>query len=256
MIAVLRTVGRRRVIEFMRYPFDLVTGMCVFYVIFLAIFYGDRSFGSAEARSGSGVSALVIGFVVFVLTQQTFQGFGSQLINESAAGTLEQLAMNRYGLVSVLLADFSAQAAVNTVVIGLVIVPMMATTGQWLHFDALTVIPLMLLTMGSVVGLGLAVGGCALVFKRINGLAGVLQFGFIFLVAAPVDRFPLLKLLPIANANFILREALIRGRSLYDHPISELCLLVGVVIGWLVVGLVVFSIMESKARQRALLGQY
>ena len=96
----------------------------------------------------------------------------------SAAGTLEQLAMNRYGLVSVLLADFSAQATVNTAVLGLVIVPMMATTGQWLHFDALTVVPLMLLTMGSVVGLGLAVGGCALVFKRINGLAGVLQFGF------------------------------------------------------------------------------
>ena len=89
MIAVLRTVGRRRVIEFLRYPFDLVTGMCVFYVIFLAIFYGDRSFGSEAARSGTGVSALVIGFVVFVLTQQTFQAFGQQLINESAAGTCE-----------------------------------------------------------------------------------------------------------------------------------------------------------------------
>lgn len=256
MINMLRAVARRRALELIRYPFEFFVTIGALYAIFLALFLGAKALGGPGTRTSTAISGLAVGYVVFILTQQTFQAFGAMLMNESATGTLEQLAMSPYGLATVLLGDFAAQSVMNSFTFGAVILPIMATTGHWLHFDVLSIVPLVVLMMGSVVGLGLAVGGLATVFKRINGVVAVLQFSFLFLVAAPVDRYPLLRLLPVAYPNFVLRRVLVRGASLGSLPAANLALMVAVVLGWLVIGLAVFARMEREARDRALLGQY
>ena len=154
-----------------------------------------------------------------------------------------------------LLTDFLVQSAITTVQFGVVLIPIMATTGRWLHFDVVSVVPIAVLMMSGVVGLGLLMGGLAMVFKRVGGVAGILQMSFLFLVAAPVERYPLLKLLPVAHGNTLLRDVLVKERSVYARP-AELLILLGVSTAYLVVGCAVFNRMDRLARDRALLGQY
>jgi len=111
------------------------------------------------------------------------------------------------------------------------------------------------LIIAGLVGVGLAMGGLALVFKRMQTLSSFLGLAFLPLVAAPVDRYPLLKLLPVAHGNALLRSVLVGGRSVFTEPL-ELLILIGVSAAYVVVGVVMFRLMERQARDRALLGQY
>ena len=254
-MTLLATIFRRRFLDWARYPMEAVLSILVFYAIFVVLFFGAKTFGGPSVTKGDTLSAIVVGYVVFVITMQGYQQFGSQVLQESMAGTLEQLALSRYGLLVVLLLDFIAQTVMTTTILGLVIVPIMVTTGRWLHFDVPSVVIALVPTMAGLVGLGLVMGGCALVFKRIGQAAGLVSFTFLFLVAAPVDRYPLLKLFPVGHGNFLLRRTLVDGTSLLSMP-SEVLILLVVSAAYLVVGCIGFSALERKARDRALLGQY
>jgi ABC-2 type transport system permease protein len=249
------TLFRRRFLEWIRYPVEAVVGVVAYYGIFLVLFLGAKTFGGPNVATGDTLSAIAIGYIVFLLAQQSYQQFQGQVLQESMAGTLEQLALSPYGLYSVLMVDFIAQALLMTAIFGVVIVPIMATTGRWLHFDVLSVVPLVVLTMAGVVGFGLVMGGLGLVFKRVGTLGGILSLGFLPLVAAPIDRYPLLKLLPVGHGNVLLRDVLVESRSVFDQPL-ELLILVGVSAVYVVLGSLVFLAMDRRARDRALLGQY
>lgn len=256
MRTLLVTVFRRRVIEFSRYPLEFLSGIVLFYILFLVLFLGARTFGGDEVRSGDTLSAIAVGFVVFIVAQQAYQNIGQQLLTESTGGTLEQLAMSPVGLRRILLVDFLAQTIMIVALVGVVIFPIMLTTGRWLHLDPFSVVPLILVTMTGVVGLGLALGGVVIVAKRAQALAQLIGFAFVFLVAAPVDQKPALKALPLAHGNALLRAVMVDGHSLADLGATELGLLVAVNAGWVLLGLGVFGAMERIARDRALLGQY
>ena len=246
---------RRRFLDYARYPAEMVMTVAAFYLIFLVLFFGAKTFGGSRVSTGDTLSAIVVGYVVFMLTMQSYQQFGAQIMQESQAGTLEQLALSPYGLTAVLLVDFAAQTAFMTIIVGVVIVPIMATTGRWLHFAVVDVALLTLLTLAGVVGFGLIMGGFAMVFKRMNAIGGFVSLAFLPLVAAPVERYPLLKLLPVAHGNTLLRHVLVRKESAFARP-GDLLVLVAVSAGYVAIGCLVFAAMERKARERALLGQY
>lgn len=254
-MTIVATLFRRRALDWIRYPAEFIGTIVAFYMIFLVLFLGAKTFGGSKVASGDTLSAIAVGYIVFVLTMQSYQQFGTQIMQESTAGTLEQLALSPYGLVTVMTVDFVAQAAFMTAIIGVVIVPIMATTGRWLHFDAVSVALLVVLTMGGVVGLGLVMGGLALVFKRMQTVGGFFGLAFLPLVAAPVDRYPLLKLLPVAHGNKLLSNVLVKGRSAFAQPV-ELLVLMCVSAAYLLIGVAIFKAMERQARDRALLGQY
>jgi ABC-2 type transport system permease protein len=254
-VTLVATVFRRRMLEAVRYPVEFAAGIVVFYVIFLVLFLGAQTFGGGRVRAGDTLAAVVVGYIVFMLTQQAYQSLSGAVTRESSAGTLEQLALSRYGLTTVLLTDFWAETATSVVMFGFVLVGIMATTSRWLHLDMLSVSILLVLTMTGVLGFGLLMGGLALVFKRVGGTAGFLGFTFLALVAAPVDRYPLLKLLPVAHGNFLLRQTMVKSQSLFAHP-AELVILIAVSAVYLLLGIVVFRLMDDQARKRALLGQY
>jgi ABC-2 type transport system permease protein len=254
-MTLVATFFRRNIRLWLSYPVEAVITVVVYYAIFLVLFIGAKTFGGPSVSTGDTLSSIAVGYVVFFMTQQSYQNIQSQITQESTAGTLEQLALSRYGLLPVLLTDFLVQSMITTLQFGVVLIPIMATTGRWLHFDVVSVVPVTILLMAGVVGLGLFMGGLAMVFKRVGGVAGVLQMSFLFLVAAPVDRYPLLKLLPVAHGNALLRESLVHGRSTSAQP-SELLILLVVSAAYLTAGCIVFNRMDRMARDRALLGQY
>lgn len=242
-------------IQLRRYAFDTVSMIVTIYIFFLLIFLGIRTLAGGPA-AGDTIDAFVVGFLVWMLSLFAFGSTAQELTQEAQLGTLEQIAMSPLGLARVQVSGFFAGLTLQFVILFGMLFLMMATTGNFLHLDLVTILPLMILTMAGIQGFGLMAGGLAVVFKRIASAMQVLQFVFVLMIAAPLDRFPWVKYLPLSWGNNLLQRAMTDGTSIFAMPLGDLTFLVANSLGWLAVGVAIFKLFEVAARKRALLGHY
>jgi ABC-2 type transport system permease protein len=107
---------------------------------------------------------------------------------------------------------------------------LMVTTGRWLHLDVVSLLLLVLLTLAGVYGIGL--------------------------IAAPVDRFPILRALPLVEGNRLIRQVMAGGLSIIQLPAGDLPALVINSAFYLGIGLIAFNLLLKTAKNRGLLGHY
>lgn len=245
-------VARRQLLERRRYLPDTVALLVASYVVFLLILFGARSLAGAGGVTGGTPSAIAIGFVLTTLATLAYATLAQGVSNESSTGTLEQLAMSPFGLVRVL----SVQAAVSTVFqiveMTVLLALAVATTGTGLQVRPLA-LPLVLVTLLGVQGIGFAMAGLALVVKRVQGLSGLLPLAFVGLAFAPLESAPALKALPLGLGSQLVRGLLVDGTSPSGTDVGILVL---ASLAWLGAGVAAFRALERVARDRALLGQY
>jgi ABC-2 type transport system permease protein len=118
------------------------------------------------------------------------------------------------------------------------------------------VVPLAALALAPAIGIGFVLGGLAIRFKRIENAFNLAQFVFIGLIAAPVDQYPLMKWLPLAQGSQLLQTAMGDGVALWNLPVGELGVLVVTAVGYLLVGYVVFHYCQRWARREGVMGHY
>jgi ABC-2 type transport system permease protein len=140
----------------------------------------------------------------------------------------------------------------GAVILGL----MLVTTDRTLVLDAVTVIPIGVLAITSAVGVGFVFAAMALLYKRVENVFQLVQWGFIGLIAAPVHAVPELKVLPLAQGSGMLQEAMRNGVRIWEFAPTELAILVAVAIGYFAAGYLVFQYAQRRARRKGLLGQY
>jgi ABC-2 type transport system permease protein len=133
---------------------------------------------------------------------------------------------------------------------------MMLLSGKWLTVDPLTVLPLGLLTLASISGIGFLFAGLALLFKRIENVFQLVVWGFIGLIAAPAGTYPALKLLPVSHGSYLLRRAMKDGVRLWEFAPAELGLLVATSTVYFLAGYYCLSRAQLRARRKGLMGQY
>ena len=101
-------------------------------------------------------------------------------------------------------------------------------------------------------------GGCALVFKRVQQVLGVFQFVLLFLLAAPVEEWTgpmqyLRYLLPMLPSTGLLRDLMARDIGL-NWSSLVLAFLNG--LAYLSLGLLVFRWSEKVAKSKGSLSGY
>lgn len=247
---------RRHWIEMRRYSFNTVASFASIYIIFLFIFLGANAFLSAGPGKGRTLSEVVVGYFVWVVGIAAFGDSAEDLSKEASEGTLEQVAMTPLGLTAVVLLRFATGIAFTLATLIALLLAMMATTGHWLHLDLVSLLPLMALAAMGVQGVGMMVAGCALVFKRVQSFQQIVQFAFIGLVAVPIERFPFMKLLPLAWSAHLIERVGIDAVPLWRLPLGDLAFLVAHSAAWLAAGTLAFRAMTRVARDRALLGHH
>lgn len=253
-LILVRAFAKRYVIEIRRYAFDSVAALLLMYILFVVVFFGVRGIGvDVEGRT---LSAIVLGFNVWALLTFAYNSVANGLIGEAQTGTLEQLAMSPRGLLGTILTQFWVAFAFITFQITILLILAMATTGRWLHVDVLSIVPLLLLTVVGVLGLGLAMGGLALIFKRVQSVSAMVQMGLLALVAVPVSQLPIAKLLPVSLGYQLLNDIMVDGVTITSLPVQDLGILLVTSAMYLLLGIAVFKRMEAAARDRGLLGQY
>ena len=105
-------------------------------------------------------------------------------------------------------------------------------------------------------GIGFALAGLALIYKRVQSFFQVVQFLMIGIFLVPWDRFPWAKFLPLSASQKVLQRIVIDGLKIWQIPASDLILVLSVTVAYVAVGAALFSLAESKARERGVLGQY
>lgn len=255
-LVLVNTLFKQSLINLRRYLFDTLSGVITIFLFFLVLFYGAKAFGGSRPGLGSTLSALVVGYMVWVMAIFAYSSISQNLIEEAQLGTLEQIAMSPLGFGRVVLARTAVGFVIQLVWVFVILLLMMASTGRWLHLDFVSILPLMITTGIGILGVGLALGGLAVVVKRVQSALQILQIGFIALVAVPVEAVPSMKYLPLAWGNYLLRQVMVDERSIFSMAAGDLLLLAGNAAFYFAAGFGCFKYLENVARNRALLGHY
>ncbi|MCL0089588.1 ABC transporter permease [Dehalococcoidia bacterium] len=255
-LVLLKAILKQEFILRRRYLFNTIAALSTMFMLFLFIFFGARALGGGAPGFGDTLDAIVVGFLVFTFAAFAYTEFALKMVREAQEGTLEQLYMSPVGFTWVslfrIVSSFWFHLTFNIVFLIL----MMATTGRWLHLDVVSLLPLILLTLAGVYGIGFAIGGLALVFKRIESFVQIFQFAIVGLIAAPVDRFPVLRYLPLAEGNRLIRRVMAEELSIFELPATDLLFLLANSAVYFGLGFLAFKLLENVARDRGLLGHY
>ncbi|MFC7176556.1 ABC transporter permease [Halosegnis marinus] len=203
--------------------------------------------GGGAGALGGTFDALVVGWFLWTMSTVAYFGLAQGITQESQWGTLEQLYMSPYGFGAVMGARVVALLGESLLWGGSVLVLMLVTTDRALSVDVLTVVPVVVLALLSVVGIGFVFAGAALVYKRIENVTQLMQFVIIGLVAAPVADLPALRYLPLVQGSSMLQQAMGEGTRLWQFPAAEVAVLVAAGVGYCLAGYAVFRVAARRA---------
>lgn len=236
-----------------RYRVNTLSYLVLMYGIFVALFIGGRTFGGEGFDDTLG--EIVVGFFLATLSFTAFNRLAAAFAREASWGTLEQLYASEVGFRKLSLLVSVVQLLISSLIGVCILMLMLLTTGRQLSLDVVSV-SVVVLALASVVGVGLIVGGAAVLYKRVNNVFGLAQFVVYGLVAAPVEQYPVLKLLPISQGSYVLRLVMNDGLAVWEIAPIELGILVVTAVGYLAFGYFGLGYIVGVARDRGVMGHY
>jgi ABC-2 type transport system permease protein len=251
---LFRAVAYKRAILLIRYPVNTLSTLVSIYAVFALIFFGGRAVAGPEL-TGS-LDGIVVGFFLFTMTIVAFSSLAWDMTREAQWGTLEQLFMSPYGFGRVVVTKVIVNVGFSLLWGAVILALMLVTTDRSLTVDVVTVVPIAVLALASAVGVGFVFAAMALLYKRVENVFQLVQWGFIGLIAAPVGAYPALKVLPLAQGSGMLQVAMRDGVRIWEFAPADLAILIAVAVGYFGAGYLVFQSAQRRARRKGLLGKY
>ncbi len=255
-LTTLEAVALRHWINLKRYVFDTISSLVTMYIVFIVIFFGVRGIGGMAITEGTTLEGILVGYLLWALAIMAYSELSWDLNNEAQMGTLEQLYVspigfkwiNAYSMLSNLLFQF--------VFSGLLLVLILISTGKYLNLDIISILPIFILALGSAYGIGFAVGGLALIFKRVRSFFQIVQIIFVAFIAVPAEQFPPIVFMPLSKANYLLRRIMVDGLHIGELESGDLLLVIITSTVYMTLGLLAFAKCEKIAKKKGLLGHY
>ena len=257
MIDLLYVELKRTWIQFIRYPAEVIAGLIITASVFYGLFLSAKYMAGPSFAFGDRLDAVVVGYVLWTLNLYIINDVAINLQSEAQTGTLEQVFLSPFGAPRVFLARAIASLVLRFALISGVVVILMLLSGSRLAFPITLVLPFISLVMAGY-GFAFMMGACALVFKRVQQVLGIVQFLLLFLLAAPFEESTGLMQyfrfgLPMIPSSGLLRDLMARNLGL-DWVTYGLALLNG--LAYLAIGLWIFHWAERMAKKRGSLSGY
>lgn len=251
---LLKAVIYRDLLIWIRYPVDAVLGLFVNVFFFGLMFYGG-TLVAGQAITDT-IEGLIVGYFLWSLSVGAYAGLTNAIRSEASWGTLERHYMTPFGFGVVIFTKAVAIVFRTFLTSSLVLVAMLLMTGTWLDLHLLSIVPIAMLAIASALGLGFAMGGLSVLYKRIGNVVNLLQFAFIGLISAPVFDLWWTKLLPLAQGSALLQRTMTDGVRIWEFDPVALAILLGTAVLHLGIGYVVFVLVTTRARRLGVLGDY
>lgn len=262
LVALFWAELKREFILLVRYPFELVSRLVWNLGFALMIYFGFGAVGNSLPGFQEGQLGRLLGLLITFIAINGINNATELLAEETQTGTLEQAALSPPPLVLIMLMRDLASFVEMLARFVLVMAIAMLLTGARFHLDVPAFTLLLTLMYLGLEGLGMMLGGAALLYKRIATLAQfavMLVFGLALL---PLDELPgwmegFVNHFPFTQALILLRANAIQGvplsQLIADGSVLSLAVTTVVFLG---LGLVSFVIAERKARDWGTLNQY
>jgi ABC-2 type transport system permease protein len=244
-------------ILFRRYPIPNFAYAIITFVVFYGLFLGTRYLAGPVAMVGARLDALVVGYIVWTLSLSALADISLNLQEDMQGGTLEHVYLSPFGPTRIYLMRGLAKLIINLAVTLVVALVIMFAVDHWLQWRW-ELLPAAALTLISAYGFSMCFGAMTLVYKRLGGLFGLIQFLLLYLVLAPVEELPLTlrplsALLPIAPTVSLLRQVLSESEPAGSY---EIALSVGNALLYMGVGLFLFQRADRAMRARGTVSQF
>ncbi|MEF8874120.1 MAG: hypothetical protein V5A88_05560 [Candidatus Thermoplasmatota archaeon] len=249
---IFYSVVKKYFIERKRYFLNTLMTIAGIFILFMLVFFGLRSF-EAGTKTLQGT---IIGFAMWIFAVMAYSEMSWGLLQEARDGTLEQLYLTPSSFRRISAYRVLGSFIFQFVLFLVFLVIMMVATGQYLTLNPGVVI-LVGLTLLSIYGIGYIMGGLSLVFKKVQAGNQILQFLFILLLVLPtITDHAILYFVPISWGNLLINRMMVDGLTLLDFTLFDYAILLLNSFSYLIVGLVIFTLMEKTAKKRGLLGHY
>lgn len=238
--------------EMRQYWFETVLSICVMTGIFVGLFFGIKHLVLA-GDSGQNLDGLVFGYILWVFASSAYSSASSSIAQDTQTGVLEQLFLCPDGFVKLMSARVIAGALFGIVMLLVLALLAMTLTGNWLNLN----FPLLFLALfagaPALMGVGFAMAGLTLVFKRVATLTMMLSIALVGLVALDGLPFGTASLLPFTPAVSLSKMIALNANipSLVDMIVVASNSLI-----YLMLGLMVFRVCERQAKRKNLIGIY
>jgi ABC-2 type transport system permease protein len=257
----LRAEIQRHLATLVAYPIDSVAWLAMTCLLFLALVtILDGTSGGTYGREGQVLT--MVGWLTFQIGGGYIDHISRSISDEAESGTLEQICLSPIPLTVV----FAARSVVYLTIAsvrGVIAAVILALIVGVLPINA-SLISLFLASLPGACGLGLALAGLALVFKRTKAVTGLVFGLMIFLTGAFVGLektgwlFTATQLLlPLTWAISLMRATLTSNLTLSTLWSSgELIGLLAHSLVHLTVGMAAFAWGYRTARRRGTLAHY
>ncbi|GIO25542.1 ABC transporter permease [Ornithinibacillus bavariensis] len=252
---VLSANIRREFILLKRYLPNTIAMLVTFYVIFIGMFFGISLIGDPTTQDAN-IQYVIVNYIFWFLAMLVVNDIGWQITNEATQGTLEQLGMSPMGIWRIMLSRLLSTTIVEFIIIIGLLYLSMFTAGQWLNIDVLSILPILILTLISMFGLGLIIAGFTMIIKQIQAFLQILQFLLAGLTFVPLSVAPFLAFFPFVKGVDMVREVMINGTTITEFGVGDISILVFNGIFYFGIGLFIFLRCERYAMSKGLLAHY
>ncbi len=243
-----------------RYWLELIATWIGYIIVFVALFFGIQLITTGVGVSEWGQEA-AIRYAIWMLCLTAVVGLPEKIQEEAMTGVLEQRFLAPKGGISNLIMSHIAGLLLWSFGTTLAFFAMIFMSGTPLVLDW-GILPVALLILLGIEGVGFLLAGLALLFKKIGAVAQLLQMAFLGLALLPADRLPaawqqVVQTLPLAAGLPLLNDLLL-SRIDFETVVnrSDFWVLLMSSAVYLGVGLIGLQWAVRRARQHGLIGQY
>jgi ABC-2 type transport system permease protein len=243
-----------------RYWLESIATWIGYIIVFVAIFFGIQLITAGVGVSEWGQEA-AIRYAIWVLCLTAVVGLPERIQEEAMTGVLEQRFLAPKGGISNLIMSHIAELFLWSFGTTLAFFAMVFVSGTPVVLDW-GILPVVLLVLLGIEGVGFLLAGLALLFKRIGAVTQLLQMALLGLALLPADRLPntwqqVIQTLPLAAGLPLLNDLLLR-RIDFATAVSrsDFWVLLVSSAAYLLVGLVGLHWAVRWVRQHGLLSQY
>jgi ABC-2 type transport system permease protein len=129
-------------------------------------------------------------------------------------------------------------------------------TVQLLNSDVIAIMPVLILTLISMFGVGFMIAGISIILKQVQAFLKILQFVLASLTFIPLSVAPFFAFLPFVKGVDLVRQIMIEGVTLTQIGIGDFLILGFNTIFYFALGLVFFFYCERIAMKNGLLAHY
>jgi len=249
-------------ITLLRYPFDLASMYLIVTLPLAGIFLGVYAFVPAGVVMGNTMASVYVGYMFWTFYVLTVQQAAWEIKDAATRGYIEREFLTPAGHGPTIVAKIFAVSSTGLFHYALISIICALVCRFRLTVDALSILLVLFFCYVFLVGVGLAVAGFALVFKRIGNLIVLIQFILIVLSFAALGSYSpaaetALRWFPYTQSVRLLRAVLIDGKGFsYVTQPADLVPLVAGALVFFGAGYLSFRYFDRAAMDRGLIGQF